>query len=359
MGYGDFKRFDEADFTFRNSKGKIKQAPSLPQNARVADTHCHLNMLDNPGLALARAAVHGVSFICCITDPAERPHATGEDSTRLSAAQSYDAYETWVKDAREFLDAWGMDELEIPRVRFACGVHPHNAQYWEGAEEDLQALLMRPETCCLGEIGLDYHYDFSPREAQREVFAHQLAIAHEHGLPVSLHLREAHAEALDILKCEGVPQSGCILHCFNLAPDDLAPFLDLGCHIAFGGPLTFKKSWYTRAAALDVPLDRLLTETDAPYMAPEPLRGTICMPDQTIFTLRTLLDCFGYSGNDRAYELLQPRQVDIENGVKAPQTGQIDFEELQNGKNEQMFCEQVYANALNLLDEPSARVVNA
>lgn len=88
-----------------------------------------------------------------------------------------------------------------------------------------------------------------------------------------MHLREAHDDALAILRETGVPKAGCIVHCFNLDAQTLAPFLELGCYVAFGGPLTFKKSWETRAAALDVPLDRLLTETDAPYMAPEPLRA--------------------------------------------------------------------------------------
>lgn len=350
MGYGDFKRFEEKDTAFRNSKGKVKQAPELPAGVRVADTHCHLNMLEDPALAIARAAVHGVSFMCCITDPSEKPREAGEDSMRLSAADSYDAHGTWLTDAREILDAWGYAQVELPCIRFACGVHPHNAKFWDVSNDELSSLLSRPETSCLGEIGLDYHYDFSPREAQRDVFARQLAIAHDRGLPVSLHLREAHADALDILRSEGVPQKGCILHCFNLGAADLAPFLDLGCFIALGGPLTFKKSWYTRAAVAGVPLDRLLTETDAPYMAPEPLRGTVCMPDQTVFTLRMLLDCFGYAGDERARELMQPRQIDIDNGVEVPQMDCMDFASLRGGNDELAFCERIYSNAIALLD---------
>ena len=351
MGYADFKQFDEADFAFRNSKGKVKQAPDLPENVSVADTHCHLNMLDNPGLAIARAAMHGVAFMCCITDPSERPESAGEDSTRLTALQTYDMLEAWRADARAILDAWGACDTELPYVRMACGVHPHNARLWEGASDTLADLLKRPETCCLGEIGLDYHYDFSPRDVQRDVFARQLRIAHEAHVPVSLHLREAHADALEILQREGVPEAGCILHCFNLGAEDLEPFLDLGCYIALGGPLTFKKSWYTRAAVAGVPLNRLLTETDAPYMAPEPLRGTVCAPDQTVYTLRMLLDCFGYRGDDRARELMQPRQIDIENGVEAPQAEALDFAKLQCGNDELAFCKLVYANALRLLGD--------
>ena len=167
---------------------------------------------------------------------------------------------------------------------------------------------------------------------------------------MSLHLREAHDDALAILRETGVPKAGCIVHCFNLDAQTLAPFLELGCYVAFGGPLTFKKSWETRAAALDVPVDRLLTETDAPYMAPEPLRGTVCTPSQTVFTLRELLDCFGYAGAERAFELLQPRQSDIDKGAVAPVTSMPDYAALQRGLTEAQFAEHVFQNAIDLLD---------
>lgn len=357
MGYADFKQFEEADFAFRNSKGKIKKAPALPENARVADTHCHLNMLDNPGLALARAAAHGVTFICSMTDPAEIFAHAGDDSARLGAVQSYDAVEKWLCDARDYLDEWDMQDRALPEIACACGVHPHNAKFFEQAEDELRTLLARREASCLGEIGLDYHYDFSPRDVQREVFARQLAMAHECGLSVSLHLREAHADALEILRREGVPRAGCIVHCFNLGPEDVLPFVELGCHIALGGPLTFKKCWGTRAALAKVPVEKILTETDAPYMAPEPLRGTVCGPDQTVFTMRKLLDCFGYSGDELARELMRPRQIDIDNGVVAPPLEDLDFEKLRRGMDERAFCERVYENAVALLGDKSEAVL--
>lgn len=350
MGYADFKHFDEDDALFRNSKGKVKAAPELPYQTLVADTHCHLGMLSDPGLAIAGAAAHGVDFICCMTDPSEKPDASDEDSTRLSARMAYELLDEWLGTAAELLEKWGMAQAIMPRVRFACGVHPHNAKWFDAARDELMSLLARPQTSCVGEIGLDYHYDFSPRETQRKVFAEQLGIAQELGLSVSLHVREAHDEALEILKVAGVPEAGCILHCFNLDAGTLAPFLELGCYVAFGGPLTFKKSWDTRLAALDVPLDRLLTETDAPYMAPEPLRGTACLPDQTVFTLRMLLDCFGYAGEQRARALMEPRQIDIDNGAAAPVNPAIDFAKLQQGLSESQFAERVFQNALDVLD---------
>lgn len=351
MGYADFKHFDEQDALFRNSKGKVKPAPELPYGTLVADTHCHLGMFPDPGLVLAQAAVHSVDFICCMTDPT-KPEYDGDDgdATRLSARDTYDGLGGWFDGAASLFEEWGMAQAIMPRVRFSCGVHPHNAKYFDQAKDELASLIERPETCCLGEIGLDYHYDFSPRDVQRDVFAEQLRMAQEHDIPVSLHLREAHDEALDILREVGVPDAGCILHCFNLDAATLAPFLELGCYIAFGGPLTFKKSWDTRLAALDVPVDRLLTETDAPYMAPEPLRGTVCAPSQTVFTLRTLLDCFGYAGKERAHELMQPRPSDIENGSAVPVACDPDYAALQQGLSEAQFAERVFQNALDLLD---------
>lgn len=312
-----FKQFDECDALFRDSKGKTRPTPAafdeLPR-VPVADTHCHLGMLPNPALALARAAVHGVDFICCVTDPSEKPQGDDEDRARLSAAQTYEALPLWRARAAKILDVWDESSCELPKVRCAVGVHPHNARLWEQSRESLMALLTRPETCCLGEIGLDYHYDLSPREKQRAVFVEQLDMAKQLGLPVSLHIREAHAEALEILHHVGMPDAGCILHCFNLGPDDLAPFLELGCYIAFGGPLTFKKSDYVRDASRMVPLDRLLTETDAPYMAPEPLRGTVCTPDMTIFTLAVLVESIG--GGEEAARQIYRNAVELLDGER-------------------------------------------
>lgn len=284
MSKSDFKTFDARDAEFRNSKGKVRPAPNLPAGTPVADTHCHLGMLEDVPLELARAAVHGVRFIECITDPGEG------NPDEPSAQETYARLAAWLEGAASQLEEWGHSEPNAPRVRMACGVHPHNAVRWEQAEPVLRELLANPLTSCIGEIGLDYHYDFSPRDAQREVFAKQLRISHELELPVELHIREAHDEAVQILQREGVPQAGCVLHCFNLGPEDVKPFVELGCHIALGGPLTFKKECETRAAVALVPADKLLTETDAPYMAPEPCRGVACGPAHTAYTLRMLLD---------------------------------------------------------------------
>ena len=151
-------------------------------------------------------------------------------------------------------------------------------------------MLADPRVCAVGEIGLDYHYDFSPREDQQRVFRAQIRLAKEAGLPVILHVREAHDDAFRIMNEEGWPQAGTLLHCFNLDWAELQRWLDAGCHVAFGGPVTFKKADEVRDAAARVPQDRLLTETDAPYMTPEPLRGATCGPEHVLFTAERLCE---------------------------------------------------------------------
>lgn len=351
MSLDDFKQFDCNDLSFRNSKGKVRPAPALLEGTPVADTHCHLGMLPDAALSMARAAHHGVRFIECITDPSEH------EEDEISSAQVYESIPVWRAQAVEHLARLGSPVAQAPQVRVACGVHPHNARLWDKAESVLRELLKHPLTSCVGEIGLDYHYDLSPRDVQREVFAKQLRIAHETGLPVELHIREAHADAVEILKREGVPQAGCILHCFNLGPDDVRPFVELGCSVAFGGPLTFKKEFETRAAVALISSGKLLTETDAPYMAPEPARGVVCEPGHTAYTLRMLLDCMGYAGKERALELMSPRPKDVPEGEQPHPPVQPDFTAMQDGLDELQMAQRLYDNAVSLLDRPNPLAV--
>ncbi len=182
----------------------------------------------------------------------------------------------------------------MPRVRIATGCHPHNAKHYDDAlEATLRERAADPRTCAIGEVGLDFHYDFSPRDDQRMAFRRQVRVAKECGLPVILHVREAHDEAFSIMQDEGFPETGTLLHCFNLDWETLAPWVEAGCYVAFGGPLTFKKSDEVREAAARVPLERLVTETDAPYMTPEPMRGMVCGPDHVIFTAACMAETWG------------------------------------------------------------------
>ena len=165
----------------------------------------------------------------------------------------------------------------MPRVRIAVGCHPHNAKYYDdGLEADLRRMLKDPRVAALGEIGLDYHYDFSPRDDQREAFRRQLRF----------------------------PEAGTLLHCFNLDWATLDPWVEAGCYVAFGGALTFKNADDTREAAARVPADRLLTETDAPYMTPEPMRGMTCLPDHVLFTAERLAEACGRAPGTQREEFL-------------------------------------------------------
>jgi TatD DNase family protein len=155
---------------------------------------------------------------------------------------------------------------------------------------EVRRLAADPLTCAIGEMGLDYHYDHSPRDVQRARFAEHLALAHEFALPAVIHLREAHDDGRAILAEQGVPAAGAILHCFNLAPEAMTPFLELGCHVSFAGPATFKKAVEVRDAAASVPAGRLLTETDCPFMAPEPFRGRSNEPALVVFTAARLAE---------------------------------------------------------------------
>lgn len=310
-------------FLQRRKKGKFREveAPSVVSlGAPIADTHAHLQMLQNPAARLARCALYGVRFVCAMTDPVE-------DTDR-----TYTMIEQWQDEARSLLKHAGLEAYveRIPEIRIAIGCHPHNAKYYDEAlEENLIRRLHDPRTCALGEVGLDYHYDLSPREVQRKVFRRQIRIAKEAGLPLILHMREAHDEGFAILFEEGVfdgdsPTPDVLLHCFNLDAQALKPWADAGCYIAYGGPLTFKKADEVREGSLRVSLKRLLTETDSPYMTPEPMRGMECGPEHTIFTANKMLEVRGCTTNEEKKALLEQMYVNARNLLdRKPTTWQL------------------------------------
>jgi TatD DNase family protein len=243
-------------------------------------------MLDDPVAALARAARASIGFVATVADPSE------------DAPRTYRELEPWRAGAASTLAqlSLGAATPDVPRVRVILGVHPHNAKDFSAKVESLMRELAADAlTCAIGEIGLDYHYDYSPRDVQRDVFRRQLELAHELDLPAVVHLREAHEDGEHILTETGVPAAGCILHCYNLGVDEMRPFLALGCHVSFAGPVTFKKSDEIREAAAAVPGDRVLTETDCPFMAPEPFRGRKNEPAYTVFTAARVADARGES----------------------------------------------------------------
>ncbi len=180
-----------------------------------------------------------------------------------------------------------------PHIWATVGVHPHDASK-AGPEtfERLRELLAHPKVVGVGEIGLDYHYDFSPREVQREVFARQVEIARAAGKPIVIHTREAWEDTLRVLGPG--PQRG-IFHCFSGGPEEAARALELGFHISFAGVVTFPKAVRIQEAARMVPSDRLLVETDAPYLAPVPRRGKRNEPAFVVETARRVAELRGES----------------------------------------------------------------
>lgn len=155
----------------------------------------------------------------------------------------------------------------------AVGVHPHDATTLTGeALDELEALASEPRVVAIGEIGLDYFRDLSPRDVQQEAFRRQLALARRLGAPVVIHMRDAHRDVFGILEEAGAPER-LVFHCFSGGPADAARCLELGGYVSFAGNISYKNAQDLRDACAVVPLDRLLVETDAPYLAPVPHRG--------------------------------------------------------------------------------------
>jgi len=155
----------------------------------------------------------------------------------------------------------------------AIGIHPHDAKnVTAGTITELKKLAQNEKVVAIGETGLDFHYDFSPRQDQRRAFAQQLKIATELGLPVIIHCREAFDETMEILERFGRGVKSAVFHCFSGSADQAKIVLDHGFYISFTGVVTFKNAEGVREAAKIVPLAKLMLETDCPYMSPEPMR---------------------------------------------------------------------------------------
>lgn len=163
---------------------------------------------------------------------------------------------------------------KYPFLYGSVGVHPHEVQSMSNADLDrLQEAADHEKILAIGEIGLDYYYDFSPRETQKKWFAAQVELAKEIGLPVIIHDRDAHGDTMDILRGCSVRDTGGVFHCYAGGVEMAREILDWGMYIAFGGSLTFKNAKKAPEVAKFVPLDRIVIETDSPYLAPVPVRG--------------------------------------------------------------------------------------
>jgi TatD DNase family protein len=187
-----------------------------------------------------------------------------------------------------------------PETRFAVGVHPHQAHQFADDPERTISLVQEqldstPGARAIGEIGLDYHYDFSPRDVQQAVFRAQVRVARERKRPVVIHTREADDDTLAILRDEGRGDVQGVLHCFTGTPALARAGLDLGFYISLAGIITFPKAADLRETAREVPIDRLLTETDSPFLAPVPHRGKRNEPAYVIRVAEAIAEQRGIS----------------------------------------------------------------
>jgi TatD DNase family protein len=226
----------------------------------LVDTHCHVDRAyypNGPDVALDRARAAGIAAFVAI--------GVGEtlEAPRYAAAVA----------ARR------------PDVFAAVGLHPHDAkvmsQEWLG---ELEALLDGPRVVALGEIGLDYHYMHSDKEQQRNVFGALIALAKQKRKPIVVHTRSAAADTLEILEAEGARDVGGIIHCFSEDRAFAERALDLDFDLSFSGIVTFKNARAVQDVATWAPEDRILIETDSPYLAPVPFRGKTCEPAHIVHT---------------------------------------------------------------------------
>lgn len=270
-------------------KNPKKPRPTPPFVPGLIDSHCHLDyapMSDDLGATLARAHAAGVEqFVHIGCSPDSMAPAVA-----LARAQ--------------------------PRVFASVGIHPHEARHLDDALlAEIEQLASADEVVAIGETGLDYHYDLSPRDAQLVSFARQVELAKRLDLPLVLHMRDAdgrdadgrdadgrdaHADAWALLKEHPPRDNPGVVHCFTGTAAQAQRWLELGWHISFSGIATFKTAVELRRAAALVPSDRIMLETDAPYLAPEPLRGRKNEPANVAFTCVALAELRGQTAPELA-----------------------------------------------------------
>ena len=234
----------------------------------MIDSHCHLA---------------GREFVGDLQAVVGRAQAAGLVRCMVILAAEDDAE---IDQAQTVLQLW-------PAARFAIGVHPHQAHVFADNPQAAAGLTanrldMLPSACAIGETGLDYHYDYSPPDVQQAVFRTQLRLAVERGLPVVIHTREADDDTFRIISEESHGRLRGVFHCFSGDADAARRALDTGFYVSLPGILTFTKADALREAARIIPIDRLLIETDSPYLAPMPYRGQRNEPSYVIKVLDQL-----------------------------------------------------------------------
>lgn len=235
----------------------------------LVDTHCHLA---DPAYGadrdavLARAREAGVDHVVVIGETPDRAQAAIELARRT------------------------------PGLSATAGLHPHEARHWsEATARALEAALARPEVVAVGETGLDYHYDFSPRDAQRAAFEAQLELAARAGRPAVIHAREADDDVLSVLRNH--PRVVAILHSYSSGPELCRGAIALGHYLSWSGMITFR-NWAADGLIREVPRDRILVETDGPYLAPVPRRGKRNEPAFVRHTAERLAEVVGWTAEE-------------------------------------------------------------
>lgn len=190
---------------------------------------------------------------------------------------------------------------ELPDIYASVGIHPSETDSYKSLDEamaELEGMLSHPRAVAVGEIGLDYHYPETDKEAQHELFVAQLELARKHKLPVVIHSRDAHGDTFDVLK--NYQDLRLMLHCYSGSAEMAKQYSDMGFYFSFGGVLTFKNAVKSREAAAVIPKERLLLETDCPYLAPVPHRGKLNFSGYMPLTAAALGDAIGVSADEAA-----------------------------------------------------------
>ncbi|MBQ7519589.1 MAG: TatD family hydrolase [Clostridia bacterium] len=240
---------------------------------KLFDSHCHLDdekFDEDRAETIARLREGGVEKCVCVGSDLPSSHRC------VALAERYD-----------FIYA-------------AAGVHPHEAKDAPPDYIDqLKGMLSHPRVVALGEIGLDYYYDLSPRDVQKRVLQEQLDLACDTDMPVIFHIRDAHGDMFDILRSRSRLPAG-VIHCCSASAEMVREYLKMGFYISFAGPITFKNAAGPVSASQAVPLDRLLIETDSPYLAPVPLRGRRNEPANVHYVLEKQAEIHGVPADELA-----------------------------------------------------------